>query len=143
MYFVTFKSAEGFNLPEEARNIAFDSIKFHMGKKYKLYACVVMGSHVHLILRPLEKARGAFYSLAEIMHSIKSYSANRIQKYLHKKGNIWLDENYDRVIRDEKEYVEKVNYILNNPIKAGLVENPEDYKWLFFEGGQVRVSAGC
>ncbi|MBI2850011.1 MAG: hypothetical protein HYX80_03095 [Chloroflexi bacterium] len=50
------------------------------------------------------------------MHSIKSYSANRIQKVLHhKEGSVWLDESYDRVVRDDKEYVEKMNYIINNP----------------------------
>lgn len=77
-----------------------------------------------------------YYSLAQIAHSIKSYSAHTIQKVLNSTGNIWQDENYDRVIRDEEEYLEKMNYIINNPLKAGLVEKPEDYKWLFYEGNK-------
>jgi hypothetical protein len=68
------------------------------------------------------------------MHSIKSYSANRIQRLLNIQGSVWQDENYDRIIRDEEEYLEKMNYIVNNPLKAMIVENPEDYRWLFFEG---------
>jgi hypothetical protein len=44
---------------------------------------------------------------------------------------VWQDEIVDRIIRDEKEYRQKMNYILNNAPKIGLVENPEDYKWLF------------
>ena len=77
---------------------------------------------------------GVFFSLAQIMHSIKSYSANRIQRLLNRKGSIWQDENYDRIIRDEGEYLEKLNYIVNNPLKAGLVEKPEDYRWLYIVG---------
>ena len=75
-----------------------------------------------------------YYSLSQITHSIKSYSANRIQKLLNIKSNIWQDENYDRIIRDEHEYLEKMNYIINNPLKPGLVGKLEDYKWLFYKG---------
>jgi len=44
---------------------------------------------------------------------------------------VWLDENYDRIIRDNKEFQEKMNYIINNPVKANLVESANDYKWLY------------
>lgn len=134
IYFITFKTAEGFTLSDAAKNITFDSIKFHADKKYRLRACVVMETHVHIILQPLEENMGAFHSIAQIMHSIKSYSANRIQRLLNKKGNVWLDESYDRIIRDEGEYLEKLNYIVNNPVKAGIVDTPENYRWLFIEG---------
>jgi len=155
VYFITFRTTEGFTLSEEAKDITFESIKFHSGKKYELYACVVMETHVHIILRPLSAqarrpvpplgrpvppankansklvgADSAFYSLAQITHSIKSYSANRIQKLLHRNGSAWLDESYDRIVRDDEEYLEKMNYVINNPVKADLVEKPEDYKWL-------------
>lgn len=134
VYFITFNTAKEFTLSDTAKDITLDSIKFHSDKKYKLHGCVVMQTHVHLILQPLEATPGTFYSLAQIMHSIKSYSANSIQRLLNRKGNVWLDENYDRILRDDEEYLEKMDYIVNNPLKAGLVEKPEDYKWLFAEG---------
>lgn len=134
VYFVTFKTAKEFTLSDAAKDITLDSIKFHAGKKYRLHACIVMETHIHSILQPLEELKGSFYSIAQIMHSIKSYSANRIQRLLDKRGNVWLDENYDRIIRDDKEYMEKMNYIVNNPLKAGLAEKPGDYRWLFVEG---------
>ena len=87
-----------------------------------------MPDHVHLILQPLEKTNNSFYSLAEILHSIKSYSANQINKMLKNTGKmpvppkVWLDENYDRIIRDNNEFQEKMNYIINNPAKTNLVE---------------------
>ena len=145
VYFVTFRTIAALTFSDEEKDVVFESIKFHDGKKYILNACVVMNNHVHLIISPLvsgiemlvpsqatsTKARNAFYSLGQITHSIKSYSANRIQKMEGSKRRIWLDENYDRVIRDEKELLEKLQYILNNPVKAGLVENSKEYKWMY------------
>jgi REP element-mobilizing transposase RayT len=133
-YFISFNTTSGFILVDEAKDIALNAIKFHQGKKYELYACVVMTTHVHIIIMPLEESAGSFFSLAQIMHSIKSYSANQIQSTLGKNGNIWLDENYDRIIRDDNDFYEKMNYIMNNPVKTGIFEKPEDYKWLFYQG---------
>jgi putative transposase len=131
--FVTFTTVESFALSDPAKTTVFDTIKFHSGKKYNLFACVVMETHAHCVLQPIEESSNSFYSLAQIMHSIKSYSANRIQRLFGKEGQVWLTENYDRIIRDDKDYLEKMNYLINNPVKAGIVERPEDYRWLFIE----------
>jgi len=37
----------------------------------------------------------------------------------------------DKVIRSEKEFIQKINYIVNNPIKAHLVQGYKNYKWLY------------
>jgi REP element-mobilizing transposase RayT len=134
VYFITFRTAKGITLNDGARDTVFDTIMFHNNKKYKLYACVIMADHVHLLFQPLEKIKNAFYSIREIMHSIKSYSANRINRQLNKKGSVWLDESFDRIVRDEKELLEKMSYIACNPIKSNLVDNPEDYKWIYVIG---------
>ena len=137
IYFITFRTFKQIILTEDSRNIIFNSILFHHNKKYKLYAFVIMPDHVHLLLQPLEKTNNSFYSLAEILHSIKSYSANQINNMHKNTGKmpvpprVWLDENYDRIIRDSKEFQEKMNYIINNPVKANLVETANDYKWLY------------
>jgi hypothetical protein len=57
---------------------------------------------------------------------------------LNHKKRIWQDENFDRIIRDSEEYAQKMNYIIYNPVKAGFVAKPEDYKWLFLgEKGSI------
>jgi REP element-mobilizing transposase RayT len=161
VYFLTFNTANRFILSDSAKDLVLSSFQFQDSKKYALYACVVMDDHAHCILQPMEIINNAqarrpvplerpvplkrtmplempvtpeYYSLPQITHSIKSYSANRIQKLLNIKGSIWQDENYDRIIRDENEYLEKMKYIINNPLKPGLVGKPEDYKWLFYKG---------
>ncbi len=98
-----------------------------MLKKYELYAVVVLDDHVHMVINPVD-------TLSKIMHSIKSFTAHKINKASNRRGKLWQDENLDRVIRDEKELLEKVNYIANNPIKAKLAEEYEDYKWLYIKG---------
>ena len=148
VYFVTFRTADGFTLPDKARDITLDAIKFHADKKYRLHACVVMETHAHSILEPLELhvepssttcgtgvslVSHSFYSLAQIMHSIKSYSSHKINKLLNRRGSVWQDENYDRIIRGENEYFEEVQYIVANPVEAGLVRRPQDYPWLFLQ----------
>ncbi len=79
-----------------------------------------METHFHMIIKPN-------VPLVTIMHSLKSYTAHEINKLREKTGGVWLREYYDRVIRSERDYIEKVNYISNNPIKAGFV----DYAWLY------------
>jgi REP element-mobilizing transposase RayT len=140
-YFITFNTTADFVLTNAAKDIVFSAIKYHASKKYELHACVVMKTHVHLLLLPLKQSRQSYYSLAQIMHSIKSYSANRIQRSLNRRGCVWLDENYDRIVRDEKAYLDIMNYIISNPVKIGLVNKPEEYAWLYYTGGDACSNA--
>jgi|GEM_PF-6585488 len=45
------------------------------------------------------------------------------------KPKVWQESFYDHVIRNRKEFDERLNYLYNNPVKAKLVEKPEDYKY--------------
>lgn len=126
-YFITFATYNRQLLSRSHKDCVFKAICFLDGKKYELYAVVVLDDHVHIVINPEE-------ALPKIMHSIKSFTAHEINKIANKKGKLWQDENLDRVIRDEEEFLEKVNYIANNPIKANLAERYEDYKWLYIKG---------
>ena len=61
VYFITSKAVDGLSLSAEANDVVFSSIKFNAGKKYNLFACVVMETHSHLVLQPLEKTTGIHY----------------------------------------------------------------------------------
>jgi REP element-mobilizing transposase RayT len=103
------------------------TLRLHDGVKYELDAAVVMPDHLHLLLKPLPKKNG-FYSLSEIFHSIKGFVAHRGS------GTLWQDDNYDHIIRNEKDHNEKLIYLINNPVEAGLVERYQDYRWLYVKG---------
>ncbi len=140
-YFITFNTVEGLRLTDSAKDVVMASVKFHAARKYALHACVVMETHVHTVIRPLSVAEmprtpyraAQTYSLSQVCHSIKSYSAHKINSVLVRTGGVWQSESYDWVIRDEKDYRDKVTYIMWNPVRAGLVAKPEDYRWLFVE----------
>ena len=53
---------------------------------------------------------------------------------MHRNGRVWLEERYDRIVRGDDDFIQKMNYIIYNPVKAGLIDTPEKYKWLFWQG---------
>jgi hypothetical protein len=75
-----------------------------------------------MILRPFTN-----YSLTRIMKGTKGVSANKINKIRGSKGRLWQDESFDRIIRDDNEFNEKLEYMFNNPIKAGITEDTSSY----------------
>ena len=126
-YFITFSTHNRLILQSSQKDCVFQTIRFLDDKKYELHASVILDDHVHIIINPTD-------TLSKIMHGIKSFTAHEINKMLNRKGKVWQDESNDRVIRSEDEFLEKINYIANNPIKADLATVYEDYKWLYIKG---------
>ncbi len=69
--------------------------------------------------------------LAEIMQSIKGTSAHKINRLLNRSGQVWQRESFDRVLRREESIHAKVEYMVQNPVRAGLVHNAIEYRWLW------------
>ena len=107
--------------PDVARTVE-TALLFHDVKKYKLSAWVVMPNHVHILCTP-----AAGYRLAEITHSIKSFTSNEANKVLDRSGRFWQKEYFDRFIRNPRQFARTVAYIENNPVKANLCDRPEDW----------------
>ncbi len=132
-YFITFRLRSG-SLASNERSIVLDAIKHFHQVRYWVTAAVVLPDHVHLLLRPLAQESGYDYPLGKILQGIKGYSAREINKLRLSKGNLWLDENYDRIVRDYDEYLEKWHYLRNNPVKDGTGLAPEEYPFLWEPG---------
>jgi putative transposase len=128
--FVTFCTYCRWILPDSARTIAFEACLCGNQKRFNLHGLVIMPDHVHLVLTPLASENGPF-SLAEIMQAIKSASAHRINQVLQRRGYVWQQESFDRVLRREESIGLKVEYVLNNRVRAGLVRLPGEYPWLW------------
>ena len=80
---------------------------------------------MHLVLTPLRDENGLF-SVAEIMQGIKSSSAHQINRALHRTGQVWQHESFDHVLRQEEGVAAKVDYVIQNPVRAGLVRNASE-----------------
>jgi REP element-mobilizing transposase RayT len=104
------------------------------GSKYDLQVAVVMPEHVHLILVPLtNEERGEVYSLIEILKGIKGASVHSINKHLKRRGTVWQEESFDRVLRCSEKLDEKIGYVLQNPVRRGLVSDWQEYRWLWYQ----------
>jgi putative DNA methylase len=107
--------------PRVARLVQ-DAILYFDQDKYLLSAWVVMPNHVHLVTTPLPGKR-----LARIMQSLKSFTAKEANKLLAREGTFWMPDYFDRYVRNEKHFTRAVEYVENNPVKAGLCLTPEDW----------------
>jgi len=130
--FITYSTWHRWHLPEVARNLALESCLRANGRKCRLYAAVVMPDHVHLICVPLMDKDGSI-SIPEIMKTIKSESAHRINNVLARTGRVWQDESFDHILRGDESLRSKVQYILENPLRGGLVIPPQEYRWLWWD----------
>ncbi|MEW5830900.1 MAG: transposase [Chloroflexota bacterium] len=112
---------------EEIRRL--DSIR------YQLFAYCIMPNHVHLLLKVLELSQAlhhgktAKYPVTDSLRLLKGKTARLCNLYLHRNGAFWHHESYDHYVRDEQELSRIIQYIINNPVKAGLVQNWQDWQF--------------
>ena len=98
---------------------------FHYdGIHYRLVRWCIMPNHVHVMIEPLES-----YTLSAILKEWKSYTSHVAKKELDFPGSFWMQEYYDRYVRDMNHYRYAVEYIDNNPVNAGLAKRPSDWRW--------------
>ena len=131
-HFITFVTKLRWILPDSARDITLGCCRHDHGAKYTLHVAVVMPDHVHLILTPLtDEKRRLIVSLIEIMKAIKGASARAINQRLGHRGAVWQEESFDHVLRGSENLDAKIDYILQNPVRAGLVQDWQTYPWLW------------
>lgn len=94
------------------------------GERYHLHAWVIMPNHVHVLFTPLHG------SVSDIVHSWKSFTAKKANRILGRDGRFWQEDYFDRYIRDENHFNATVEYIRQNPVKAGLCHAPHDWPHL-------------
>ncbi len=118
---------KGIALPPAARRCVVDAARHYDGQRYTLYHVVCMPDHVHMILTPLPDSSGVEATLARIVHGIKSYTAHAINRLMKRRGSIWERGYYDRVVRTEGDFWEKMRYVAYNPVRSGLAAEPQSY----------------
>ena len=84
---------------------------------------VIMPDHMHLIIIPKDK------NISECMKSIKGYSARKVNLTSGKKGSIGQSGFYDYILDSEEKVLTRIRYIENNPVRKGMVSQPEDYAY--------------
>jgi putative transposase len=120
----------------------------------RVYGYVVMPEHVHLLVSEPDREL-----LADAMHYLKLSFAKRLPGEVRARprlastertrtwgtpcclstGNsFWQKRYHDRNVRDEREFTVKLRYLHRNPVKRGLVNEPQDWKWSSFRHYALR-----
>jgi len=137
----------------EIAQIVAEALRYRDGKVYGLLAYCIMPNHVHLVCRigsagdgigriaspgcgETQAANPSYDSdgeqpvaLHKILQSLKRHTARQANLKLGRQGAFWQEESYDRVVRDAEELERVLSYVLNNPVKAGLVEDWQEWPW--------------
>jgi non-canonical purine NTP pyrophosphatase (RdgB/HAM1 family) len=133
-YFITFRVLQGELAPPE-RDIVLDACLHWHNQRAIVHLVVVMPDHVHLILTPLPNG-DTWHTLADLMHSIKTFTSRTINAARGVAGTLWQPEYFDRLLRHADELREKWQYTLENPVRKGLVTHWHEYQWT--SGGALR-----
>ena len=70
-------------------------------------------------------------SLDQLMHSLKSYTAKKINTLLNRQGVFWQPQYHDHALRKDEDLNEVVRYTLNNPVRAKLVDDFHEYPYWY------------
>ncbi|MBQ3349564.1 MAG: transposase [Thermoguttaceae bacterium] len=130
------------SIPELAQCV-IDTLNQSNEKCYHLYQWVVMPNHIHVLINEFPQN-----PLGDVVKSWKHYTSMSFDKILHNlkssnryrngyieniintfHGNYWIVDYWDVMIQSNRQFRIVSKYIANNPVKAGLVDKPEDYPW--------------
>ena len=100
---------------QRVHEIIVENLNHFDRDRYVLDAFVVMPNHVHVIVKPIE-----LNSLNTILHAWKSYTSNRVNELLKRKGPLWMAETFDTIVRDSAHLAACRDYIERNPKQANL-----------------------
>jgi REP element-mobilizing transposase RayT len=148
LYFLTFQVVDWVDIftRQVYRDIVIDSFKYAIENKgFQLFAYVIMSNHIHLIANSeigrLSSTIGDIkkFTCKRIIDTIQSISESRSEWMLnrfefkaaqHKRNKgyqVWTHENHAIYLYSPEFIAEKLEYIHQNPVRAGIVINPEDY----------------
>lgn len=150
-YFVTFTIVGWVDVftRKECKDIVINSLKYcQENKGLVVNAFVIMGSHIHLVLRSDDSIEG----LSNIIRDMKKYIAKEIinwlktnnhesrkdwmlhvfKYYAKKKKNtskyqVWIHNNQPKQLLHPKFTKQKLSYLHYNPVEARIVDKPDDY----------------
>ena len=91
---------------------------------FLLCGYVLMPDHGHALLwlqYPL--------LISQVLHDAKKIMTLRLHARRGTRGALWQHQFWDRFVRHEKEFNERLEYMHLNPVRKGLVKRPEDWRW--------------
>lgn len=129
--FATFRTEVGVELPPAARDRVLARFLEEHGKRYALFAAVVMADHAHVVLQALHAEQGWPFDLGSILTSLKEGSALAVRKMAGENGRVWQEETFTVELRTQEILDDKCEFVRQNPVRSRVAKKPEDYAWLW------------
>ena len=101
-----------------------NALRHFDGERYRLLEYCIMPNHVHVLV---ETVPG--HTLSDVVQSWKSFTAKKANQILGQTGKFWMADYFDRYIRNEDHLTTVRRYIRENPVKAGLCERAEEWRF--------------
>jgi len=108
----------------EVARLVESALRHFDGDRYCLIAWCIMPNHVHAFIRTREG-----WPTGHVVQSWKRHTSREANQLLGRDGSFWALDYYDRFIRDEAHYWRALDYIHQNPVKAGLCAAATDWEW--------------
>lgn len=120
------------------------------GRVYHLICNCIMPNHVHFLIDTSVQLSGDekefiqnevpenYIQLDDIMKDIKGHTAFQSNRILNRTGKFWQKDSFDHYVRNERELNNIINYILQNPVKARLIDKWEDYSYTYLNSKWLR-----
>lgn len=138
----TFEHVQHFKDPDELSALEIRILEALNHANIQCRSWVILPNHYHLLLElenPME-----YGGIIAPVHRKSALYCNKRDKVFNRK--VWY-KYADRKIRSEKHYWATVFYILQNPLKHGFVDKPEDWLWsshgIFTEKEIVKMRKEC
>jgi|TARA_B110000977_G_scaffold132101_1_gene168224 REP element-mobilizing transposase RayT len=149
LHFLTFSTVNWIDVfsGKKYRDIVIESLQYCQAEKgLELYGFVIMSNHIHLLVRAKED-----YKLSAIMRDMKKHTSKKILKMIKESNEsrkewllsvmleaggknskkqtyqLWRNDNHPIELYKPETTRQKLNYIHNNPVEAGIVERAEEY----------------
>lgn len=149
LHFLTFSTVNWIDVfsGKKYRDIVIDSLRYCQQEKgLELYGFVIMSNHIHMLARAKED-----YKLSAILRDMKKYTCKQILKMIQESNEsrkewlltvmleagkknskkqtyqLWRNDNHPIELHKQETTKQKLDYIHNNPVEAGIVERPEEY----------------
>ncbi|MEL7568271.1 MAG: transposase [Dehalobacterium sp.] len=109
---------------DEDREKFMETLALYKGKsEYVVYAYCLMNNHVHILVKEVKEP------LSLIMKRISSSYVYYYNRKYNRCGHLFQERYKSETVEDERYFLTVLRYIHQNPIKANMIKNLEEYKW--------------
>lgn len=129
---LTFKRSRCFADDEAVRLVVTQLARTAAAARFSVLAYCFMPDHLHILVE-------AQHESADFTHFVRMFKQHSAFHWKQKTRRIlWHRSYFERVLRDVDHTIEVITYIVNNPVRAGLADRPEDYPYLGTMAGELR-----